>query len=75
MQAIHKTIVTDEAMRPIAVQIDYADWLQIEQTLELAGSKPSEEPSPVMTPSQFAGTITLKEDPLAFQSRIRGEWQ
>ena len=75
MHAIHKSIVTDEAMRPIAVQIDYADWVEIEQSLKLADSKPTEKAAPVITPSQFAGVISLKEDPLAFQSRIRGEWQ
>ena len=29
MQRIRKRIVTDEAQQPIAVQIDYADWLKI----------------------------------------------
>ena len=75
MHAIHKNIVTDDAMRPIAVQIDYADWVEIEQSLKLVESNPTEKTPPVMDPSQFAGVINLKEDPLAFQSRIRGEWQ
>lgn len=35
MLSIHKKIVTDEAMRPVAVQIDYADWLEIERQLGL----------------------------------------
>lgn len=26
-------------------------------------------------PSRFAGVISLTEDPLAYQLRIRGEWQ
>ena len=29
-----KKLVTNEAMQPIAVQIDYADWLKIEALLE-----------------------------------------
>jgi hypothetical protein len=33
MLNIHKKILTDEAMQPIAVQIDYADWLKIEHLL------------------------------------------
>ena len=70
MHAIHKNIVTDEAMRPIAVQIDYADWIEIEQSLGL-----TDEPSRTVDPSQFAGIISLMEDPLAFQTRIRGEWR
>ena len=70
MHTIHKSIVTDEAMRPIAVQIDYADWIEIEQSLGLA-----DEASHTIDPSQFAGVISLSEDPLAFQARIRGEWR
>jgi len=33
MLTISKKILTDEAMRPIAVQIDYQDWLDIERQL------------------------------------------
>ena len=32
---IHKKIVTDEDHRPVAVQIDYDDWLRIERALDL----------------------------------------
>jgi hypothetical protein len=39
MFAIHKTIVTNSVMQPIAVQIDYADWLKIEQLLETSSKK------------------------------------
>ena len=52
MHAIHKNIVTDEAMRPIAVQIDYADWIEIEQSLGL-----TDEATRIVDPSQFAGII------------------
>jgi len=30
MPPIAKKLVTNEAMQPIAIQIDYADWLKIE---------------------------------------------
>jgi hypothetical protein len=70
MHTIRKNIVTDEAMRPIAVQIDYADWIEIEQSLGLADEAPR-----TVDPSRFAGVISLTEDPLVFQNRIRGEWQ
>ena len=70
MHAIRKNIVTDEAMRPIAVQIDYSDWIEIEQSLGLM-----DQASRTTDPSQFAGVITLTEDPLAFQTRIRREWR
>jgi hypothetical protein len=35
IQGITRKIVTDEALKPVAVQIDYADWLEIERCLEL----------------------------------------
>ena len=70
MHAIRKNIVTDEAMRPIAVQIDYADWIEIEQSLGL-----TDQTSQTTDPSRFAGVINLTEDPLVFQNHIRGEWR
>ena len=33
MQPIAKKLLTNEAMQPIAIQIDYADWLKIEPLL------------------------------------------
>jgi hypothetical protein len=70
MHAIRKTIVSDESQHPIAVQIDHADWLEIERSLNLT----SEERKTV-DPSRFAGVISLTEDPLAYQLRLREEWQ
>ena len=35
---IQKRIVTDENRRPVAVQIDYADWIKIERQLDLESS-------------------------------------
>ncbi len=69
MHAIAKKLVTDEDMRPVAVQIDYADWLAIARELRLEGDSERE-----VDLSRFAGTITLTEDPLEFQARLRGEW-
>jgi hypothetical protein len=37
-----KKLVTNEAMQPIAIQIDYADWLKIEALLEQYTQKPIE---------------------------------
>jgi len=70
MHAIRKSIVTDEAMHPIAVQIAYSDWVEIEQSLGLTNEQP-----PVVDLTRFAGVIHLTEDPLAFQTHIRGEWR
>jgi hypothetical protein len=69
MRKIKKKILTDKAERPIAVQIDYTDWLEIERTLNLGG-----EHSGKIDLSNHEGVITLTEDPLGYQSRIRQEW-
>jgi hypothetical protein len=70
MHIIRKNIVTDEDMRPIAVQIDYADWLEIERSLNLESNS-----ARVVDLSSFAGVISLAEEPLEYQTRIRGEWR
>ena len=68
MQRIRKKIVTDEAQQPVAVQIDYADWLKIERSLNL----PQEDK--VTDLSRYSGVISLTEEPLAYQARVRNEW-
>ncbi len=70
IQGITRKIVTDEALKPVAVQIDYADWLEIERCLELQ----IEGGGSVTDLSQFDGLISLTEDPLVYQTRVRGEW-
>ena len=69
MHKIGKKILRDESERPIAVQIDYSDWLEIEGRLNLR----SEEARSTDL-SKYAGVITLTEEPLGYQSRIRQEW-
>ena len=69
MRTIHKKIITDSSSRPVAVEIDYADWLEIERSLNL----PSESPQPKNL-LRYSGSISLTEDPLAYQNRIRGDW-
>ena len=70
MLKFHKRIVTDESLKPIAVQINYADWLKIERLLNLQSSTPK-----MVDLSSYSGTIKLTEDPLHYQKRIRGEWE
>lgn len=65
---IHKMILSDENMHPIAVQIPYKEWLQIEMALSKAKTKNSKL-------AQFYGTIKLSEDPLIYQEKIRKEWE
>ena len=69
MHTIHKKILTDEAMHPIGVLIDYKDWLDIEKALHL-----SDQPSSSKL-AKFKGTIHLTEDPLEFQKKNRNEWK
>ena len=67
MYTIHHKIVTDEKMHPIAVQIDYADWIEIQKILQ--NSKSSLEKNL----SKYAGSIRLSEDPLEYQKKIRDD--
>jgi hypothetical protein len=69
MHKIGKKILRDESERPVAVQIDYSDWLEIERRLNLRG-----EEALSTDLSSYAGVIELTEDPLGYQSRIRQEW-
>ncbi len=69
MRRIRKKILTDETDRPVAVQIDYSDWLEIERSLSLRGDK-----ARTTDLSRHHGVITLTEEPLGYQARIRQEW-
>lgn len=69
MLSFKKKIVTDEAMRPVAVLIDYQDWKQIEKILE-AHQLQKEE----LNLNRYAGVIQLTQDPLEYQQQIRDEW-
>jgi hypothetical protein len=69
MLSIRKKIVTDEDMRPVAVQIDYEDWLEIERQLGLGVPKPR-----VTNLARHRGVLTLPEEPLEYQRRVRDEW-
>ncbi len=64
---IKKKILTDENNEPVAVQIDYKDWLEFEKILNLQSAK-------TVDLSEFSGSISLTVDPLEFQKKIRDEW-
>jgi hypothetical protein len=51
--------VTDEAMRPVAVLIDYQDWQKIEQILEAYQLQQKEE----FSLNKYAGVIKLHSRP------------
>lgn len=75
MRDIRKKIVTDEHGKPLAVQIDYADWLEIERQLEASQERE-------VSPEEDAFERGLEEtrglwkegDGLEFQRRLRAEW-
>lgn len=69
MKPVEKKILTDGANRPVAVQIGYADWLEIERMLNLRGVNGTADLN------RLAGTLPLTEDPLDYQSKVRGEWR
>ena len=70
MLPLKKKIVTDETSRPVAVLIDYQDWQKIEKILEAYQLQQKEE----FSLNQYAGVITLNQDPLEYQQQIRDEW-
>ncbi len=71
MLPLKKKIVTDEAMRPVAVLIDYQDWQKIEEILEAYQLQQQEE----LNLNQYSGVIKLTQDPLEYQQQIRDEWR
>ncbi len=71
MKPVDKMIVTDAENRPVAVQIKYADWLEIEKALSLNGKDGSTSGDL----HRFAGTLRLPADPGEYQQRSRSEWR
>jgi PHD/YefM family antitoxin component YafN of YafNO toxin-antitoxin module len=70
MLPVNKKIVIDEAMRPVAVLIDYQDWQKIEQILEAYQAQQKEE----FNLNKYAGVIKLTQDALEYQQQMRDEW-
>jgi len=68
MHEIHPKILTDDNMKPVAVQIDYADWVQIKKLLGRQDAN-----GKAVDLSQFAGTVKWPEDGVEYQRRVREE--
>ena len=67
---MNKKILVDEQNKPVAVHIDYEDWLLIEELAEEATRK-----KPELTDlSQFRGIFKQIIDPVEYQRGIRDEW-
>lgn len=70
MHEISPKILTDEHARPVAVQISYSEWLEIERLLASnGGAKKSGDLR------GLAGSIRWGEDAVAYQRRVREEWR
>ncbi len=76
MDTIKKKIVTDEERNPVAVQIDYEDWLEIERLLEEVRKAEESE----IGKSRFKDLLEKTRgtwrhgDGLEYQVRLREEW-
>ncbi len=66
-----KKLVLDEDNKPVAVLIDYADWLAIESCL--GDTKLPNPPSSGI--EKFAGILPNLIDGLEYQRMVRDEWQ
>lgn len=69
MVEIRKQIVTNEAMEPVGVIIDYQDWQKIEALLERYAAWDNSQAL-----MAFAGTLHLTVDPLDYQRQERDAW-
>jgi hypothetical protein len=90
MREIHKQVMLDEHGKPVAVQIAWAEWLEVESALRMVAHDASESQSSTSErPVQSAadadaaqramvalwGTMQgLSIDPLDYQRRMRSEW-
>lgn len=73
METIKPKLVTDAERRPVAVQLDYDDWLRIEPILRergYVGETPSLEALADAVRPHWRGG-----DGLEFQTRLREEWE
>jgi glucokinase len=73
---LKKQIVTDEAMKPVAVIIDYQDWQQIETVLQKYWQEQNAANNSDVSAAlaSYAGSITLTLDPLEYQQQERNAW-
>lgn len=75
METIHPKILTDSDQTPVAVQIDYAEWLAIEPLLRDQGLLDASKPKDALeTMLDSTKGIWKGGDGLEYQLRIRAEW-
>lgn len=69
MRPIEPLILSDPSGKPVAVQLKYADWLDIQRNL---GDRPAQA---ARHPNDFAGKLRKLGDGVEFQRRARDEWR
>ncbi|MBE7386142.1 MAG: hypothetical protein F6J95_032730 [Leptolyngbya sp. SIO1E4] len=69
MITIRKQIVTNEAMEPVGVIIDYQDWQKIEALLKTYAAQDNSQ-----NLMAYAGAVHLEADPLQYQHQERDAW-
>ncbi|MBI4558974.1 MAG: hypothetical protein HY706_15435 [Candidatus Hydrogenedentes bacterium] len=69
IKGLRKNLVVDASNRPVAVQIDYADWLVLESQLENLARR-----GKAVDLSRHAGVLSLSYDPMQHQIGMREEW-
>ena len=75
MLSVSKKIVTDEAGTPVAVQIDYEDWKEIETMLQEQPSAPTDEGDGFEQALAASRNTWTAGDGLEYQRRLRSEWE
>lgn len=74
LRPIRKKLVTNEQHQPIAVQIDYEDWLEIEHRLGLGSETDQAPPHDFDRLLAETSGIWSEGDGLEYQRRLREEW-
>lgn len=69
MPPIRKKIIKDQDDRPIAVQIDYEDWVRLEIALS---SMPLAHGETDL--ARHIGRLNWPVDGVEYQKSVRGEW-
>jgi len=75
MLSVSKKIVTDEAGTPVAVQIDYEDWQEIETMLQGQPSAPADEDDGFEQALAASRNTWTAGDGLEYQRRLRSDWE
>lgn len=69
MRPIEPLILSDASGKPVAVQLKYADWLEIQRTMAQQPSASGKHPN------EFAGKLRKLGDGIEFQRKARDEWR